>query len=104
MSLAPLGGALWKLDCTHWTLKYLVTPPFELSTLRPYPGVRSLSFTFDIRYGFPALPSPETTPFAAVKSLSALIVIGAWSTGAQVTAKALDPAGSTSNTATASIV
>src|SRR2546428_6222647 len=72
---APFGGAVVQFDCTQSMLKNFVTFPLELSTLSPYPGVRSFSWSFAIRYGSSGLPDPDTTPFAAVKSESCLLRI-----------------------------
>src|SRR2546422_3842508 len=76
MSVAPLGGAVVQFDCTQSMLKNFVIFSFELSTFRPYPGFRSFSCRFAKRYGSAAVPEPDTTPFAGVKSLSRWIRIG----------------------------
>src|SRR5712691_4089036 len=81
---APFGGAVVQLDCTQSMLKNLVTFPLELSTFSPYPGLRSFSWSFAIRYGSLAVPVPDTTPFAAVKSESCLMRMGPWGPGPQL--------------------
>src|SRR2546426_6635141 len=85
---APFGGAVVQLDCTQSMLKNLVTFPLQLATFSPYPGVRSFSWSFAIRYGSSGVPDPDTTPFAAVKSESCLMRIGPWCVGPQLAAAA----------------
>src|SRR5213594_2111417 len=41
---APVGGAFVQLDCTQSIAKDFVILPFELSTFRPYPGLRSFNW------------------------------------------------------------
>src|SRR2546428_2977244 len=85
---APFGGAVVQFDCAQSMLKNFVTFPLELSTLSPYPGVRSFSWSFAIRYGSSGPPDPDTTPFAAVKSESCLMRIRPRCVGPQLAAAA----------------
>jgi hypothetical protein len=62
-------------------LKNFVIFLFELSTFIAYQGVRFLICKLLIKYGSVAVPFPETTPLAGVKSLLLAIRIGSCGSG-----------------------